>query len=233
MTSPAPAGWPPGLPEHVPGTTIDRQCGSAQQAIHFAAQAVMAGVKRRGRGRRRAADVDDPDQLGHDPRRRPRLHRSVHRLRGLGEALRRRRGQPVQQRRDDRREVGLLPRRHGGVRGGEPRAGHPGRGPRAASSGRSRRSTASPHDEGPREPNWEKIRSLQPLAEGGPGHRGRRLADLRRLGGAPHRQRAGPQGPRPHAAGPHPPHERPRRRPGVDAHRADPRHPPRASRRPA
>ena len=33
-----------GLPEHVPGTTIDRQCGSAQQAVHFAAQAVMAGV---------------------------------------------------------------------------------------------------------------------------------------------------------------------------------------------
>src|SRR3546814_290717 len=33
-----------GLPEHVPGTTIDRQCGSAQQAIHVAAQAVMAGV---------------------------------------------------------------------------------------------------------------------------------------------------------------------------------------------
>jgi acetyl-CoA C-acetyltransferase len=33
-----------GLPEHVPGTTIDRQCGSAQQAIHFAAQAVMSGV---------------------------------------------------------------------------------------------------------------------------------------------------------------------------------------------
>jgi acetyl-CoA C-acetyltransferase len=31
-----------GLPEHVPGTTIDRQCGSAQQAIHFAAQAVLS-----------------------------------------------------------------------------------------------------------------------------------------------------------------------------------------------
>src|SRR5215212_8167466 len=30
-----------GLPEHVPGTTIDRQCGSSQQAVHFAAQAVM------------------------------------------------------------------------------------------------------------------------------------------------------------------------------------------------
>ena len=33
-----------GLPEHVPGTTIDRQCGSAQQAVNFAAQAVMSGT---------------------------------------------------------------------------------------------------------------------------------------------------------------------------------------------
>ncbi len=33
-----------GLPDHVPGTTIDRQCGSAQQALHFAAQAVMSGT---------------------------------------------------------------------------------------------------------------------------------------------------------------------------------------------
>lgn len=33
-----------GYPEHVPGTTIDRQCGSSQQAAHFAAQGVMAGV---------------------------------------------------------------------------------------------------------------------------------------------------------------------------------------------
>jgi acetyl-CoA C-acetyltransferase len=33
-----------GLPEHVPGVTVDRQCGSSQQAVHFAAQAVMAGV---------------------------------------------------------------------------------------------------------------------------------------------------------------------------------------------
>ena len=34
------AGWP----EAVPGTTVDRQCGSSQQAIHFAAQGVMAGA---------------------------------------------------------------------------------------------------------------------------------------------------------------------------------------------
>src|SRR5687768_3906871 len=34
-----------GFPETVVGTTIDRQCGSSQQAAHFAAQAVMAGVQ--------------------------------------------------------------------------------------------------------------------------------------------------------------------------------------------
>jgi acetyl-CoA C-acetyltransferase len=34
-----------GLPEEVPGTTVDRQCGSSQQALHFAAQAVMSGTQ--------------------------------------------------------------------------------------------------------------------------------------------------------------------------------------------
>lgn len=34
-----------GFPESVPGVTIDRQCGSSQQSVHFAAQAVMAGVQ--------------------------------------------------------------------------------------------------------------------------------------------------------------------------------------------
>ncbi len=34
------AGWP----ESVPATTIDRQCGSSQQALHFAAQGVIAGA---------------------------------------------------------------------------------------------------------------------------------------------------------------------------------------------
>ncbi len=33
-----------GFPEHVPSTTIDRKCGSSQQAIHFAAQGIMAGA---------------------------------------------------------------------------------------------------------------------------------------------------------------------------------------------
>lgn len=34
-----------GLPLHVPGVTVDRQCGSSQQAVHFAAQAVMSGTQ--------------------------------------------------------------------------------------------------------------------------------------------------------------------------------------------
>ena len=33
-----------GLPDHVPGVTIDRQCGSSQQAVHFAAQGVLSGT---------------------------------------------------------------------------------------------------------------------------------------------------------------------------------------------
>lgn len=32
-----------GFPVEVPGTTIDRQCGSSQQAVHFAAQAIISG----------------------------------------------------------------------------------------------------------------------------------------------------------------------------------------------
>ncbi|MGI5399682.1 acetyl-CoA C-acetyltransferase [Streptomyces sp. CA-135486] len=34
-----------GLPEEVPGVTIDRQCGSSQQAVHFAAQGVLSGTQ--------------------------------------------------------------------------------------------------------------------------------------------------------------------------------------------
>src|SRR3990170_466615 len=33
-----------GFPESVPGVTVDRQCGSSQQALHFAAQGVIAGA---------------------------------------------------------------------------------------------------------------------------------------------------------------------------------------------
>src|SRR6266536_1055841 len=33
-----------GFPEIVPATTVDRQCGSSQQAVHFAAQGILAGA---------------------------------------------------------------------------------------------------------------------------------------------------------------------------------------------
>ncbi len=33
-----------GFPESVPGVTVDRQCGSSQQAVHFGAQAIMSGT---------------------------------------------------------------------------------------------------------------------------------------------------------------------------------------------
>ena len=39
------AGLAAGMPLEVPGTTVDRQCGSSQQAIHFAAQGVMSGTQ--------------------------------------------------------------------------------------------------------------------------------------------------------------------------------------------
>ena len=190
-----------GLPEHVPGTTVDRQCGSAQQAVHFAAQAVMAGVQRRGRGGWRAADVDDPDQLGHDARRPPRLRRPVHRQRGLGEALRRRGGQPVPRRRDDRREVGHLTRGHGGVRGRVARAGHPSprRRPlrsrdRAAGRPRPRRGAARA------EPREDPLAAA--AGRGRAPHRRGLEPDQRRVGGDAHRLRAGVEGPRPDAPRP-------------------------------
>ena len=78
-------------------------------------------------------------------------------------------------------------------------------------------------DEGPRDTSLEKMAGLKTLVDGG------------RLTAAMASQisdgasavllgvRAGCQGPRPEAAGAHPPHQRPRRRPGVHAHRTDPR----------
>jgi len=40
---PTPGWLAAGLPETVPSTTVDRQCGSSLQAIHFAVQGVLAG----------------------------------------------------------------------------------------------------------------------------------------------------------------------------------------------
>ena len=78
-----------GLPEHVPGTTVDRQCGSAQQAMHFAAQAVMSGVNdvvvAGGVQKMSMIPISSAMTLA----RRLGLHGPVHGFGGLGEALRR------------------------------------------------------------------------------------------------------------------------------------------------
>ena len=77
-----------GLPEHVPGTTVDRQCGSAQQAVHFAAQAVMAGVNDLvvAGGVQQMSQI--PISSAMTLAGRPRLPRPVLHLAGLGRALR-------------------------------------------------------------------------------------------------------------------------------------------------
>ncbi len=140
-----------GLPDHVPGVTIDRQCGSspAGRALRRAGRHVRhPGPRRRGRP---AEHVRDPDLRG-DARGRPvRLHDAVRGVARLAEALRRPGGQPVQVRRDDRREVGHQPRGHGGVRARVAPACPCGdrRGP--LRQPRSRRSASSPTTRGPRD----------------------------------------------------------------------------------
>ena len=68
-----------GFPESVPGTTVDRQCGSSQQAISFAAQGVHFGRLRHRDRRGRRVDGPGPDGLecaaGQRPVRRRCLQR--------------------------------------------------------------------------------------------------------------------------------------------------------------
>ena len=211
-----------GLPEHVPGTTVDRQCGSAQQAVHFAAQAVMAGTndvvvaggvqKMSQIPISSAMTVAEP--LGFDD--------PFSGSEGWVEALRRPGGQPVPGAemiaekwdisRDDMEAFAVESHERA----------HPG-GPRAASSARSCRSPGSARRGARASPNWEKIRSLPTLVEGGRVTAAVRVADQRRLGGAADRHRAGAEGD--HGltpAGPHPPPVGAGRRPGLDADRPIP-----------
>ena len=109
------AGWP----EEVPATTIDRQCGSSQQAAHFAAQ---ARHRRRPRHRRRLR------RRGHEPGAdgcvgRRRQVRPALRPPGRPPLLRGRRPRaPGHLGRADRRQVGPLPRRRRHLRRREPAA---------------------------------------------------------------------------------------------------------------
>ena len=155
-----------GLPEHVPGTTVDRQCGSAQQAVHFAAQGVMSGTQ----DLVVAGGVQNMSQI-------PITSAML-----AGEAYGHETpfsGSPGWQARYGDQEVSQF-------RGAELIAekwnitreemeefsveSHE-RAIRARAEGRFEHEIVplgdATFDEGPREPNWDKIRSLPPLIEGG------------------------------------------------------------------
>ena len=222
-----------GLPEAIPGTTVDRQCGSSQQAVHFAAQGVMSGTQDVVDRGRRAEHEHDPDRGRAHRRRAVRVRRPVLGLRGLGRALRHAGDLAVPRRRADRREVGHLARGHGGVRAREPRARDPcdRRSPlrardRAARRRVDRRRSAARH--------VAREDGAAPDAHRGrPHHRRGGVADLRRRGRDARDVGARGEGPRRHAAGADPPPQRARRRPGAHAHRADPGDCATRSRRPA
>jgi acetyl-CoA C-acetyltransferase len=155
-----------GLPEHVPGTTVDRQCGSGQQAVHFAAQAVMSGT----------ADL----VVAGGVQSMSQIPISAAMLAGeaYGHATpfegstgwRRRYGdRPVSQ-----FDAAEMIAAHWGLSRDDLEAfaveSHT-RALRARAGGRFEKEIAplgaAVADEGPREPDWDKIRSLPPLVAGG------------------------------------------------------------------
>ncbi len=155
-----------GFPEHVPGTTIDRQCGSAQQAIHFAAQGVMSGTQ----DLVVAGGVQNMSQIpisaamlagqpyGHET---PFSNSPGWRARyGDQEVSQFRGAEMIAEKwdisRDEMEEFAV--------------ESHT-RALKARAEGRFEHEIVPlgdcTFDEGPREPNWEKIRSLPTLVEGG------------------------------------------------------------------
>src|SRR5918997_4805809 len=155
-----------GLPDHVPGTTVDRQCGSSQQALHFAAQAVMSGTS----DLVVAGGVQSMSQI---PISAAMLAGQAYGFedpfRGSTGWVERYGTQEVSQ----FRAAGMIAEKWAITRE-EMEAfaveSHE-RAIRARAEGRfDREITAvgdAVADEGPREPNWEKLRSLPPLTEGG------------------------------------------------------------------
>ncbi len=155
-----------GLPEAVPGTTVDRQCGSSQQAVHFAAQGVMSGtqdlVVAGGVQNMSMIPISSAmtvaEQFGFtDP-----FSTSKGWVERYGT-------QEVSQ----FRGAEMIAEKWGITRDAMEAfavESHE-RALRARAEGRFEREIVpfgeSTFDEGPREPNWDKIRSLKPLIEGG------------------------------------------------------------------
>ena len=155
-----------GLPDHVPGTTVDRQCGSSQQAVHFAAQAVMSGtadvVVAGGVQNMSAVPISYAMTAGQalgfaDPFRGSA---GWHRRYGDQEVSQFRAAEMIAEKWDiSRDDMELF-----AVTSHE-------RALRAAAEGRFDREiepvSGLSADEPPRQPDWAKIRSLPPLAPGG------------------------------------------------------------------
>lgn len=155
-----------GLPESVPGTTVDRQCGSSQQAVHFAAQGVMSGtqdvVVAGGVQNMSMIPISSAmtvaEQFGFtDP-----FSTSTGWVKRYGtqEVSQFRGAELIAEKwgisRDDMEQFAVQSHE---------------RAIRARAEGRFENEIVAfgdaTFDEGPREPNWEKIRSLKPLIEGG------------------------------------------------------------------
>jgi acetyl-CoA C-acetyltransferase len=155
-----------GLPEEVPGTTVDRQCGSGQQAVHFAAQAVMSGtsdvvvaggVQSMSQIPISAAMLAGQAYGFEDPFRGSTGW--VERY-GTQEVSQFRAAEMIAEKwaitRDEMEAFAVESHE---------------RAIRARAEGRFEREIVAVGqavaDEGPREPDWDKIRSLKPLTEGG------------------------------------------------------------------
>jgi acetyl-CoA C-acetyltransferase len=154
------------LPDHVPGTTVDRQCGSSQQAVHFAAQAVMSGtsdiVVAGGVQQMSAIPISSAMLAGQPLGFDDPFSGSAGWVKRYGtqEVSQFRSAEMIAEKwditRDDMEQFAVESHE---------------RALRAQAEGRFEREIVPlndlAHDEGPREPNWEKIRSLKTLVEGG------------------------------------------------------------------
>ncbi len=155
-----------GLPETTPGVTIDRQCGSSQQAVHFAAQAVMAGVS----DVVVAAGVQNMSMIPISSAMTVTEGMGLPEIFAGSEGWAKRFGdQEISQ----FRGADLIAEQWGISREDMEAfavESHT-RAIRATEEGRFEREIVPVNglarDEGPREPNWEKIRSLKTLREGG------------------------------------------------------------------
>ena len=214
-----------GLPDHVPGVTIDRQCGSSQQAVHFAAQGVMSGtqdlVVAGGVQNMSAIPISAAMLVGQQYGFTTPFAESPGWAARYGdvEISQFNSAEMIAEKwdisREDMEEFAL--------------ASHD-RARTAIAEGRFAREiepvvlpdgTGFDTDQCPRETSLEKMAGASAARARRPHHGGRGLPDLRRLDRDADRLRAGGGRARPHPARPDPPPQRPRRRPGVDADRAD------------